>query len=165
MSQHQYKTADLYDEHGEQLAICEPVFGDYGGHTCFHGRIHTLKCFEDNSLVRQALEEPVKGDVLVVDAGGSLRCAMLGDQLAALAVDNGWSGIVMYGCIRDSADIATMPLGVKALARHPAKSSKHGVGERDIPVSFSGVRFTPGSHLYADSDGIVVSDSELMLPG
>lgn len=165
MSQHQYKTADLYDEHGEQLAICEPVFRDYGGHACFHGRIHTLKCFEDNSLVRQALEEPVKGDVLVVDAGGSLRCAMLGDQLATIAVDNGWSGIVMYGCIRDSADIATMPVGVKALATHPAKSNKHGVGEQDIPVSFCGVRFTPGSYLYADSDGIVVSDSELMLPG
>ena len=164
MSQQQYKTADLYDEHGEDLAICDPGFRDFGGHTGFHGRIHTLKCFEDNSLVRQALEQQVQGDVLVVDAGGSLRCAMLGDQLATIAVDNGWSGIVMYGCIRDSADIANMPVGVKALATHPAKSKKQGVGEKDISVSFCGVLFTPGAYLYADSDGIVVSDSELMRP-
>ena len=112
--------------------------------------------------LRQALEQQVQGDVLVVDAGGSLRCAMLGDQLATIAVDNGWSGIVMYGCIRDSADISNMPVGVKALATHPAKSKKQGAGEKDIPVSFCGVRFTPGVYLYADSDGIVVSDSELM---
>jgi len=165
MTQQQYKTADLYDAHGEDLAICEPVFRDYGGHTGFHGRIHTVKCFEDNILVRQALEQPVQGDVLVVDAGGSMRCAMLGDQLATIAVDNGWSGIVMYGCIRDSADIANMPIGVKALATHPAKSNKHGVGEKDIAVRFCGVHFTPGGYLYADSDGIVVSESELMRPG
>ncbi len=95
--------------------------------------------------------------MLVVDAGGSLRCAMLGDQLAQTAVDNGWSGVVMFGCIRDSEEIQQMPLGVKALATHPAKSEKRGIGEADVTVTFAGVRFHPGDHLYADSDGIVLS--------
>lgn len=165
MASLQYKTADLYDTYGADLAICEPMFRDYGGNTGFHGRVHTVKCFEDNSLVKQALQETVSGDVLVVDAGGSLRCAMLGDLLAASAVANGWSGILMYGCIRDSAEIATMPLGVKALATHPAKSRKLGVGETGIPVQFCGVRFSPGDYLYADRDGIVVSRSKLPDPG
>ena len=151
------KTADLYDEYGNDLSICEPIFGDFGGHIDFHGRIRTLKCFEDNSKVREMLGEPGNGDVLVVDAGGSMRCAMLGDLLAEKAVKNGWAGVVMYGCIRDSAEIAEMALGVKAMATHPAKSEKKGVGEPDVPVTFAGVSFNPGEYLYADSDGIVVS--------
>ena len=155
---------DICDDYFDELAVLAPGFRDFGAKSRFCGEIVTVKCFEDNSLVRQALEQPVQGDVLVVDAGGSMRCAMLGDQLATIAVDNGWSGIVMYGCIRDSADIANMPVGIKALATHPAKSSKHGVGEKDIAVTFCGVRFRPGGYLYADSDGIVVSDSELMRP-
>jgi len=158
-----YKTADLYDKYENSLSICEPLFVDYGGHITFSGKVRTLKCFEDNSMVRDMLGEIVEGDVLVVDAGGSRRCAMLGDMLAQMAVDNGWSGVIMYGCIRDAEDIATMPLGVKALATHPAKSKKLGVGERDIAVSFAGVNFVPGHYLYADKDGIVVSDTMLVL--
>ena len=157
----QYKTADLFDEYGYALSICDPVFTDYGGSTVFHGAVRTVKCFEDNSRVRQMLQQTVQGDVLVVDAGGSLRCAMLGDQLAQLAVDNGWAGVVMYGCIRDAEEISAMPFGVKALATHPAKSRKNDVGEMDIPVTFAGVKFVPGSYLYADRDGIVVSETAL----
>ena len=158
-----YKTADLYDKYENSLSICEPLFSDYGGQITFSGKVRTLKCFEDNSLVRDMLGETVDGDVLVVDAGGSRRCAMLGDMLAQMGVDNGWSGVIMNGCIRDAEDIATMPLGVKALATHPAKSKKQGVGERDIAVSFAGVNFVPGHYLYADRDGIVVSDTMLVL--
>ena len=157
MSQGQYKTADLFDEYGNELSICAPLFSDYGGCLTFHGRIRTLKCFEDNSKVREMLDEKVQGDVLVVDAGGSRRCAMLGDLLAQKAVDNGWSGVVMNGCIRDASEISGMSLGVKALATHPAKSEKKGIGDVDIPVTFAGVHFKPGNYLYADKDGIVVS--------
>jgi regulator of ribonuclease activity A len=152
------KTADLYDIHEEALQICNPVFRHFGGHHAFHGSIATLKCFEDNALVRELLGQPGLGRVLVVDAGGSLRCAMLGDQLAQLAVDSGWAGVVMYGCIRDAVEIAQMPLGVLALATHPRKSVKAGVGEVGGDVAFAGVTFRPGEWLYADDDGVVVLD-------
>jgi regulator of ribonuclease activity A len=121
----------------------------------------TIKCFEDNSLVREAVSEPGNGRVLVIDAGGSRRCAMLGDLLAAKAVDNDWAGVVLNGCIRDSADIAVMNLGVKALGTHPLKSVKKGIGERNVPIRFGGVMFAPGQHLYADEDGIVCSETPL----
>ncbi|MCG5534912.1 ribonuclease E activity regulator RraA [Ectothiorhodospira mobilis] len=154
-------TADLCDEHpGEDLRICEPVFRDYGGEKAFCGEVVTLKCFEDNSLVRTLLERGGRGRVLVVDAGGSLRCAMLGDQLALLAVKNGWSGVVIYGCIRDARACAELPLGIKALATHPLKTQKRGEGREDIPVRFAGVRFNPGDLLFADEDGIVVLDPD-----
>jgi regulator of ribonuclease activity A len=152
------KTADLYDIHEEALQICSPVFRHFGGRREFHGPIATLKCFEDNALVRDQLEQPGEGRVLVVDAGGSLRCAMLGDQLAQLAVDNGWEGVVIYGCIRDAVEISDMPLGVLALATHPRKSVKKGAGEVGGEVNFAGVHFRPGEWLYADEDGVVVLD-------
>ena len=129
------------------------------------GKISTIKCFEDNSLVREAVAEPGEGRVLVVDAGGSRRCAMLGDLLAAKAVENGWAGVLMNGLIRDSADIARMDLGVKALGTHPLKSVKKGVGERDVEVRFSGVRFVPGAYLYADEDGVICSACALSPAG
>jgi len=154
-------TADLWDAHEGELQVCEPIFSDYGGHRTFHGAVRTLKCFEDNALVRQLLGRPGAGAVLVVDAGGSRRCAMLGDQLAALAVDNGWSGVVMYGMIRDSEAIGSMGLGVKALGTMPVKSVKRGEGQIDVPVRFGGVDFVPGHWLYADADGILVADEEL----
>ncbi|MEJ2621953.1 MAG: ribonuclease E activity regulator RraA [Candidatus Thiodiazotropha sp.] len=154
------KTADLYDIHEESLQICYPGFCHYGGQQAFSGPIATLKCFEDNSLVREQLSQPGQGRVLVVDAGGSLRCAMLGDILAQMAVDNGWSGIVMNGCIRDAAEIGEMPLGVMALATNPRKSAKKGVGEVGGMVHFSGVSFRPSEWLYADQDGIVVLDHQ-----
>ncbi|MCU7892923.1 MAG: ribonuclease E activity regulator RraA [Candidatus Thiodiazotropha sp. (ex Ustalcina ferruginea)] len=150
------KTADLYDIHEEKLQICNPGFCHYGGHHAFHGAIATLKCFEDNSLVRDQLDQPGQGRVLVVDAGGSLRCAMLGDLLAQKGVDNGWAGVLMFGCIRDAVEIGEMPLGVMALATNPRKSVKKGVGEVGGEVNFSGVTFKPGEWLYADEDGIVV---------
>ncbi len=150
------KTADLYDTYEEKLQVCEPAFRHFGGHLSFHGRIATLKCFEDNSLVSEQLGKPGKRRILVVDAGGSLRCAMLGDQLAKKAVDNGWAGLLIFGCIRDLEDIGKMPLGVLALAPNPRKSIKKGVGDAGVPVNFAGVTFRPGEWLYADQDGIVV---------
>lgn len=157
----EFKTADLSDLHGEKLQVCDPLFRDFGGSVRFCGPVATVKCFEDNSLVREALSESGGGRVLVVDAGGSKRCAMLGDVLADMAVKNGWVGVVMFGLIRDSADIAQMRLGVKALGTHPLKSVKKGAGERDVTVRFAGVSFTPGQHVYADEDGIVCSDEAL----
>src|SRR5210317_1368973 len=157
-----FKTADLCDEYPDSLQICEPGFSDFGGRRRFFGQISTIKCFEDNSLVREAVAEPGEGRVLVVDAGGSRRCAMLGDMLAAKAEAEGWSGVLMYGLIRDSADIAQMDLGVKALGTIPLKSVKKGIGERDVEVRFAGVNFSPGSYLYADEDGIVCSHAALL---
>lgn len=151
------KTADLYDSHEENLQICNPGYRHYGGKRVFHGPIATLKCFEDNSLVRELLGQPGEGRVLVIDGGGSLRCALLGDLLAQRAVDNGWTGVVVHGCIRDSAEIAEMPLGVMALATNPRKSVKKGAGEAGRAVRFSGVTFRQGEWIYADDDGVVLS--------
>jgi regulator of ribonuclease activity A len=157
------KTADLSDRYGESVRICDPIFRDFGGHVRFSGTLVTVKCFEDNSLVKSTLAEPGHGRVLVVDAGGSKRCAMLGDLIAASAVEQGWAGVILYGCIRDSGDIAAMPLGVKALATHPRKSLRRGEGQRDLPVTFAGVRFAPGDQVYCDEDGILVADGPLDL--
>ncbi|MCB1876492.1 MAG: ribonuclease E activity regulator RraA [Chromatiales bacterium] len=157
-----YQTADLCDAHGDRLQVVEPLFSDFGGRERFHGPIRTVKCFEDNSLVRSTLESPGNGAVLVVDGGGSLRCALLGDMLAQLGVDNGWSGVVVYGCIRDSAAMAEMDIGVRALATHPRKSNKSGEGQSDIALHFADCDFRPRHFLYADEDGIVVS--EIALP-
>ena len=157
-----FKTADLYDRYGDRVQVCDPIFRDFGGHTCFLGCISTVKCFEDNSLVKAVLGEQGEGRVLVVDAGGSLRCAMLGDMIAASAVENGWRGVLMFGCIRDSVEIGGMELGVKALATNPRKSEKRGEGQRGIPVSFAGVCFRPGEHIYCDADGILVAPEVLV---
>lgn len=155
------KTTDLCDDHSDHLSIATPLFRDFGGRRQFHGPISTVKVFEDNSLVRTALEEPGEGRVLVVDGGGSMRCALLGDNLAEMGRQNGWSGIVVYGCIRDSADIADMDIGVKALNTHPLKSVKKGEGERDASVTFAGITIRAGSYLYADEDGIIVAAEPL----
>lgn len=157
-----FKTADLCDEHASAVEIAEPIFRDFGGQKSFHGPIATLKVFEDNTLVRQALETAGEGRVLVVDGGGSTRCALVGDVLAQLAVDHGWAGLVVYGCIRDSAAIAELPLGLKALHAVPNKSQKRGEGQRDLPVRFAGVTFKPGHYLYADSDGVIVAAEPLI---
>lgn len=157
-----FATADLYDEHTEQVQVASPMFNDYGGRRKFSGKIATLKVYEDNSLVRARLEQPGEGQVLVVDGGGSLRCALLGDMLAQLGQDNGWQGVVIYGCIRDSAVIASMGIGVKAINTNPKKSVKKGEGSEDIPVTFAGLTFTPGQYLYADEDGILVCNEKLI---
>ena len=156
-----FATADLYDEHEENLQIATPMFNDYGGKKSFSGPASTVKVFEDNSLVRAALEEPGKGRVLIVDGEASLRCALVGDMLAILARDNGWQGIVVYGCIRDSAVIADIDIGVKALNTNPRKSVKKGVGERDVRVAFADVTINPGGYIYADEDGVVISSEKL----
>jgi regulator of ribonuclease activity A len=157
-----FKTADLCDANPDAVQVADPLFGDFGGEDAFSGPIATVRAPEDNSLVRQALEEPGGGRVLVVDGGGSMRCALLGDQLAELAVKNGWAGVVVNGCVRDSAEIAGMALGVKALGTHPLKSEKRNQGQREVPVRFAGVTFVPGHHLYADADGIVLSGRALL---
>ncbi len=154
-------TADLSDAHPE-AQVCAPIFRDFGGRHAFHGSIATVKVFEDNALVRATLETPGKGRVLVVDGGGSLRCALVGGMLGELAVRNGWAGIVVYGCVRDTVELAGQDVGVKALAANPRKSEKglhSGQGER--AVEFAGVRFRPGAWLYADEDGMVVADGAI----
>lgn len=161
-----FKTPDLCDdfesELGTSLRVVAPMFQCYGGRSSFCGEIVTLKIFEDNSLVREAFGENGQGKVLVIDGGGSLRCALVGDQLAILAAKNGWEGVVVYGCIRDSADINGIDIGVRALNTHPQKSIKKGVGDRNIAVTFGGVTFTPGEWLYADEDGVLVSAKPLL---
>lgn len=150
-------TTDLCDANEDKVRVVEPMFSSFGGRPSFFGRIATLKLFEDNSLVRKALESPGDARVLVIDGGGSLRRALVGDQLAALGVKNGWAGIVVYGCIRDSRAIGEMDIGVFALDTHPMKTVKKNVGDADIPVSFGGVTFVPGEWLYADEDGVILS--------
>jgi regulator of ribonuclease activity A len=157
-----FSTADLCDHHEHRVQIAAPLFFDYGGVERFFGPISTVKVHEDNTLVRGVLEEPGQGRVLVVDGGGSLRCALVGDVLAALAWKNGWTGLIVYGCIRDSAAIAEIGIGVKALNTNPRKSVKKGAGDRDISVNFAEVNFIPGHYLYADEDGILVSQEALI---
>jgi len=163
MSTTNLPTTDLCDRYEDQLQVCSPLLRPYGGRSSFHGQVITVKCFEDNSLVRATLGEDGRDKVLVVDGGGSLCCALLGDQLAELAVRNGWAGIVVNGCIRDSAQIAGMDIGVMALATHPRKSIKLGHGQYNLPVRFAGVNFSPDDQLYCDADGIVLADRPLEL--
>ena len=155
------KTADLCDRFENRVRIVELPLRDFGGVRSFSGRIETVKTFEDNSLVRTCVGEAGEGRVLVVDGGGSMRRALLGDLLAEMAVANGWSGLVIHGCIRDSEAIGRMNLGVKALGTHPLKTVKRDLGERGVPVRFGGVDFLPGHFLYADEDGILVSEEPL----
>ncbi len=158
-----FTTANLCDAHSdkEHVQIVEPIFRMYGSLLAFSGQITTLKVFEDNALVRSVLGEKVENRVLVIDGGGSHRCALFGDNLARLALDNGWQGIIIYGCIRDCAIINTLSIGLRALHTHPLKSSKKGHGERDNTVTFAGVQFKKDHFLYADEDGIIVSETEL----
>jgi regulator of ribonuclease activity A len=157
-----YATTDLCDAHEGLLAdgrlrVLHPLFRCYGANPAFAGPISTLKCFEDNTLVRTALEEPGQGRVLVVDGGASLRCALLGGNLAKLAEKNGWAGVVVNGCVRDAQEIDACRVGVRALASHPRKSDKRGAGQRDVVVEFAGARIAPGEWCYADRDGVLVS--------
>jgi regulator of ribonuclease activity A len=155
------KTADLYDAHGEHVSVVAPLFQRYGARNAFSGEVVTLKCFEDNKSVREVLGRDGRGKVLVIDGGGSLRTALVGGLIAKLAVDQGWAGIVVYGCIRDSVEINALDIGVRALATNPTRPVKKVDGQADIPVTFGGVTFRPGYHLYADEDGIVVCANSL----
>jgi len=156
-------TSDLCDAYPD-VRTAQPVFRDYGGTAAFCGPAFTVRAFEDNTLVRSTLETPGEGRVLVVEGGASLNCALLGDMLGGLAVRNGWAGVVLNGCVRDTAQLARLPLGVKALAAHPRRSHKGGVGEAGVSVVFAGVTFEPGDWVYADQDGLLVSPVPLTLP-
>lgn len=155
------RTTDLCDTYFPDLQIAEPIFRDYGGKLDFEGMIVTAHTYEDNVLVRKILEEPGNGRVLVVDGGGSLQRAIVGDHIAEIAFKSGWAGVVINGCIRDIEGLGKISIGVKALNAIPLRPLKTGVGERDIPVSFAGITFAPGNYLYADEDGIVVAAKKL----
>ncbi|UJW32094.1 ribonuclease E activity regulator RraA [Saccharothrix sp. AJ9571] len=151
-----FTTADLVDEHGDRLLVCDTQFREFGGHRRFSGPVRTVRCHEDNGLVRELLRTPGEGAVLVVDGGGSLHSALTGDVIAASAVENGWAGLIINGAVRDSAVLAGLALGVKALGTNPRKSAKNSAGEVDVPVSFGGITFRPGDSAYADEDGVAV---------
>ncbi|OMH23145.1 S-adenosylmethionine--2-demethylmenaquinone methyltransferase [Tersicoccus phoenicis] len=149
-------TADLWDEHGETLQSVDRQFLDLGGRVRFSGPVRTVRCRNDNALVKAVLASPGDGAVLVVDGGASMRTALMGDLIAASAVENGWAGVIINGPVRDRTALAALPLGVKALGSNPRKSGKAGTGEVDVPVTIDDVTFRPGAKLWADEDGIVV---------
>jgi len=150
-------TADLYDEHGDDLQSCTTQFRLFGARTSFEGVVTTVRCHEDNVVLKATLGEPGAGRVLVVDGGGSLAAALMGDLIADLGASNGWEGVVINGAVRDVEALSKINIGVKALGSNPRKSRKDGVGDRDVEVAFGGVTFTPGCHLYSDADGILVT--------
>lgn len=160
-----FTTADLIDDHGDALASCETQFRQFGGRRAFSGPVATVKCHEDNGLVKKVLNTPGEGRVLVVDGGGSLRSALMGDMIAEAGAANGWAGVVINGAVRDVTALAGLDLGVKALGSNPRKSVKDAAGRQDVPVAFGGVVFRPGAWLYSDDDGIVVSETELATRG
>jgi len=149
-------TADLVDEIGPDVRSCDLQFTQYGGRAQFAGPITTVRCFEDNALLKSVLSEPGDGGVLVIDGDGSLHSALVGDLIAGLGVDNGWTGIIINGAVRDAATLRTLGIGIKALGTNPRKSTKTGDGQRDVTVEFGGVEFAPGEIAYSDDDGIVV---------
>jgi regulator of ribonuclease activity A len=151
-------TADLLDEHGEHASVCELELRQYGGVRAFAGPIATVRCYEDNLLLKQQLAEPGEGRVLVVDGGGSVRVALVGDKVAALARDSGWAGVVINGAVRDVATLPDVQVGIRALGSNPRRSAKEGTGEAGVPLVFGGITFRPGATLYSDDDGIVVLD-------
>ncbi len=151
-------TSDIVDRFGEGAQVCSADLRSFGGRPAFEGPIRTVRCFEDNLLVRNRLSESGNGDVLVVDAGGSARVALMGEIVASLARDNGWSGVVVNGRVRDVAALRGLYVGIVALGACPRASGKTGEGETDLEVAFGGVTFRPGAMLYRDDDGIVVVD-------
>jgi regulator of ribonuclease activity A len=157
-----FYTADLCDAYPDDVRVAEPVFDAFGAIDTFGGRVRTARVFEDNVLVKEMLSGAGSGDVLVVDGGGSTRCALMGGDIAELAAKNGWSGVVIYGCVRDVHEINAAAIGVRALASCPRKSTKRGLGEKDVPLYFAGVDFTGDDYLYADGDGLIVASRELI---
>lgn len=159
-----FSTADLCDDFpGEIQFAGSGEFKNFGKKKTFSGKIYTVKCYENNPYVRKALEESGSGRVLIVDGGGSLQCALLGDMLCSIAIQNGWEGIIVNGCIRDSAVINGMNIGIKALNTNPMKSGKKNSGAANVEVEFAGLRFNPNEYVYCDEDGIVISKNELIL--
>jgi len=165
LSDKKIMTPDLCDEYPDLVQVLEPMLNTYGGVDSFGGEIVTVKCFEDNSVVKEQVGLPGHGKVMVVDGGGSMRNALLGDMLAEKAADNGWEGLVIYGCIRDVDIIRQTKLGVQAMNTNPRKTEKRGIGDLNIPVTFGGVTFVPGQYVYADNNGVIASPEKLSMPG
>lgn len=149
-------TADLVDEIGPDVRSCDVQFRQFGARSEFSGPISTVRCFEDNALLKSVLSEPGDGGVLVIDGAGSLHAALVGDVIAELGRSNGWAGLVVHGAVRDAAALRGIDIGIKALGTNPRKSTKTGAGERDVELSLGGVTFVPGDIAYSDDDGIVV---------
>ncbi len=149
-------TADLVDDIGADVRSCDLQFRQFGGRSEFAGPISTVRCFEDNALLKSILSEPGDGGVLVVDGAGSLHSALVGDVIAGLARSNGWAGLIIHGAVRDAAALRAIDIGIKALGTNPRKSTKTGAGERGIEITLGGVTFVPGEIAYSDDDGIVV---------
>ena len=149
-------TADILDEHGDRATVCELPLRQFGGVRSFEGPIATVRCYEDNLLLKELLATPGEGRVLVIDGGGSVRVALVGDKVAALARENGWAGLIVNGAVRDVATLPDVQVGLKALGSNPRRSTKEGTGERDVPLVFGGVTFRTGAMLYSDDDGVVV---------
>jgi regulator of ribonuclease activity A len=160
----EYSTPDLCDLYPELVRIAEPIFRNFGGRNSFGGEIVTVKCFEDNSVVKESAGKSGHGKVMVVDGGGSLRKALLGDLIAETAQKNGWEGFIIFGAVRDVDALMSLDLGVKALASIPLKTERKGLGDLNVPVKFGGITFDPGEYVYADSTGIIVSAGPLEMP-
>lgn len=161
----EYVLPDLCDEYPHLVSVMTPMFRNFGARSSFGGPMSTIKCHEDNSLVADAVDEAGEGRVLVVDGGGSLRCGLLGDNLALKAANNAWAGIVIYGCVRDVDALAGIDLGIQAITANPMKSVKRAIGLRDEALAFGGIDFIPGHYLYADNNGVIVSPEPLEMPG
>lgn len=156
-----WNTPDLCDDNPDDVLVLEPLFQSFGGKPAFFGQVVTVKCFEDNSRVKELAGTDGDGKVMVVDGGASLAKALIGDQIALDAVNHGWQGVVINGCARDIHELQRMPIGVRALASIPVKTEKKGLGDVDVPVTFAGQTIEPGMYLYADETGIVVSKKRL----
>lgn len=157
----EYNTSALCDIYLDQVDVVEPMFSNFGGCASFAGQVTTIKCFEDNGLIRETLEQDGLGRVLLIDGGGSLRRALVDAELAAIAEENEWEGIVVYGCVREVDELEDMSIGIQALASIPVGASAQGIGEVDVPVNFGGVTFLPEDYLYADNTGIILSQEPL----
>lgn len=157
-----FTTADLCDAHQEMCQVCTTQFRQYGGRRVFSGRIRTIECRDDNVLLRRALEQPSSGEVLVVDGGGSLESALIGDIVAGLGLKNGWAGVIIFAAVRDANALGRLDFGVKALGTNPRKSAKTGAGRSDVPLRQGGAVFTPGAWVYSDDDGLLVASGPLL---
>jgi regulator of ribonuclease activity A len=157
-----FTTADLCDEYSQLIRVLDPLFRNYGGTDRFSGPVETVQVYEDNAVVREKLETQGRGRVLVVDGGGSLRCALVGGRMGQLAQRNGWSGLLINGCVRDTVELARITIGIRALNSVPLRSAKEGKGRVGATVNFAGVSFAPGKVLYADADGMIVADHQLV---
>ncbi|MGO2496696.1 MAG: ribonuclease E activity regulator RraA [Vibrio litoralis] len=157
----EYNTSALCDIYQDQVDVVEPMFSNFGGLTSFAGQLTTVKCFEDNGIIRSILQEDGTGRVLLIDGGGSLRRALIDAEIAALAEENDWEGLVVYGCVREIDDLEEMEIGIQAIAAIPVGATQNNIGEVDVPVNFGGVTFLPEDYLYADNTGVIISQEPL----